>query len=207
MRNLRVRLYTTILLIVDRTSSFTPINYKSSAGHWVTSLSMSKNNHRARLEKNLEDLMDRDWREFRAKLVAQEAIEQKEHDDRSRANSEVCEKQSRQEKFGSIFAAIFSSGKLSQDGSIFDGNSVGGATSASMLHNCEDPFVSPAEIPVLMQSKVNIDKHRWAHSITHVEPGCVLVANEKLGGVFHQTVILITEHNDAVGSTGIVINR
>ena len=75
------------------------------------------------------------------------------------------------------------------------------------MPECEDPFVSHAEIPVLMQSKVIIDKHRWAHPITHIEPGCVLVANEKLGGVFHQTVILIIEHNDAVGSKGIVINR
>jgi len=35
----------------------------------------------------------------------------------------------------------------------------------------------------------------------------VLVANEKLGGVFHQTVVLVIEHNDVTGSTGIVINR
>jgi hypothetical protein len=39
---------------------------------------MSKNSDRAHLEKNLEDLMDNDWRVFRARLVAQEAAESKE---------------------------------------------------------------------------------------------------------------------------------
>jgi putative transcriptional regulator len=199
------RFTSAILLAVDTTFAFAP-NFFLTTTDRSSSLFMSKNNHRARLEKNLEELMDRDWRVFRAKLVAQEAIEQKEHDDRSRANPEMYEKQSRQEKFGNIFAAIFNN-KHSTSGSIFDGNSIGGATSESILPECEDPFVSHAEIPVLMQSKVIIDKHRWAHPITHIEPGCVLVANEKLGGVFHQTVILITEHNDAVGSKGIVINR
>lgn len=33
------------------------------------------------------------------------------------------------------------------------------------------------------------------------------MANEKLGGVFHQTVVLIIEHNELTGSTGMVINR
>lgn len=48
----------------------------------------------------------------------------------------------------------------------------------------------------------------WHSSqIPHIEPGCVLVANERLGGVFHQTVVLIIDHNDSSGSTGIVINR
>jgi hypothetical protein len=45
--------------------------------------------------------------------------------------------------------------------------------------NCEDPFVSREELPILINSGVTIDKHRWAHTIPHVEPGCVLVANEK----------------------------
>ena len=57
------------------------------------------------------------------------------------------------------------------------------------------------------EPKVKIDKHRWAHPLFHVEPGCILVANEKLGGVFHQTVVLIIDHHDTAGSTGMVINR
>ena len=37
--------------------------------------------------------------------------------------------------------------------------------------------------------------------------GCVLIANEKLGGVFHQTVVLIVDHHEKTGTTGVVINR
>jgi putative transcriptional regulator len=57
------------------------------------------------------------------------------------------------------------------------------------------------------EPNVKLDKHRWAHPLFHVEPGCILVANERLGGVFHQTVVLIIDHNEAAGTTGMVINR
>ena len=156
--------------------------------------------------------MDRDWRVFRARLVAQEAHEAEQQTDQSQNNhkpksSPHDEKKAKQEKLGNIFAAIFNHSK-NIDSSIFNGDSVGGATSDSMIPDtCQDPFISRAEIPVLLQSKVEVDKHRWAHSLPHIEPGCVLVANEKLGGVFHQTVVLVIEHNDVTGSTGIVINR
>merc|ERR1712218_139142 len=74
---------------------------------------------------------------------------------------------------------------------------------------CDDPFASVDEIVALnpLFQHVEVDKRWWAHSIPHIEPGCVLVANERLGGVFHQTVVLIIDHNDTTGSTGIVINR
>ena len=190
--------------------TFTP---NRSAHQAMTALFMSKDNNRARFEKNLEDLMDRDWRVFRAKLVAQEAHDAQEdvtNQSNQSRDSEVRppeDKQVRQEKFGNIFASIFHH-KDHHDASIFNGDAVGGATSGSMIpENCEDPFVSKAEIPVLLQPRVNVNKHRWAHSLFHIEPGCVLVANEKLGGVFHQTVVLVIEHNDVTGSTGIVINR
>ena len=71
-----------------------------------------------------------------------------------------------------------------------------------------DPFVSAAELPIHMKSATpEINKHRWAHDIAHIEPGCVLIANEKLGGVFHQTVVLIVDHHEKTGTTGVVINR
>lgn len=180
-----------------------------------------KNSDRARVEKTLEDMMDNDWRLFRANLVAKELVDAL--DTRPKSVEAVPavhdEKQARQEKFGSIFAAIFShsnkqpqhvvNGKDSPTRrSIFDGHNIGGATVDSMIpESCEDPFVSEAEIPVLLTPKAQVDRHRWAHPIAHIEPGCVLIANEKLGGVFHQTVVLVIEHNEATGSTGIVINR
>jgi hypothetical protein len=164
-----------------------------------------KNSDRAHLEKNLEDLMDNDWRVFRAKLVAQEEIEAQE-----KPPSIADEKLAKQGQLGEMFAgaisSIFSSKhKDHPEKDIFDGHSIGGALPNDIVS--QDPFVSAAELPILMKPKVNIDKHRWAHEIPHIEPGCILVANEKLGGVFHQTVVLIIEHNDANGSTGVVINR
>lgn len=80
------------------------------------------------------------------------------------------------------------------------------APELKLTHSYEDPFVSPAELPLFIQ-ETKINKHRWAHEIPHVEPGCVLIANEKLGGVFHQTVVLIVQHCERSGSIGMVINR
>jgi len=104
-------------------------------------------------------------------------------------------------------------------GDIFDGYSVGGATkfstigvsssSTSSSSSCSDPFMDEEECALIynVPNNVKLDKHRWAHPLFHVEPGCILVANERLGGVFHQTVVLIIDHNEAAGSTGMVINR
>lgn len=74
-----------------------------------------------------------------------------------------------------------------------------------ILYN-DDPFVSEAELPLLIP-KTNINKHRWAHEIPHLEAGCVLIANERLGGIFHQTVVLIVQHCENEGTFGVVINR
>jgi len=170
---------------------------------------MSKNSDRAHLEKNLEDLMDNDWRVFRARLVAQETAEAKEVTKKPTASTDHDDdKPAKLEQLGNLFAGAISSifSKDTKDEDIFDGRSIGGADLPDGIIS-QDPFVSVAEIPMLMKPKVAIDKTRWAHPIPHIEPGCILVANEKLGGVFHQTVVLIIEHNEANGSTGIVINR
>lgn len=105
-------------------------------------------------------------------------------------------------------------------GDIFDGDDIGGATklskigvssitsSSSSSYTCSDPFMDEEECALIYDTpNVKLDRHRWAHPLFHVEAGCILVANEKLGGVFHQTVILIIDHNEAAGSTGLVINR
>ena len=78
------------------------------------------------------------------------------------------------------------------------------------MNGINDPFAGEREIPALIGeaiAKESFDNHRWAHQLDHIEPGCVLVANEKLGGVFHQTVLLMIDHNDRDGSLAIVINR
>lgn len=53
--------------------------------------------------------------------------------------------------------------------SIFDGDAVGGATASSTLPNgvlVDDPFLSEAELPSVVQPKNKLDKHRWAHPVS-----------------------------------------
>ena len=129
--------------------------------------------------------------------------------------------------FAGAIASIFS-GKEGQNGDIdenldndgelstqtqeilLDGEEIAIGATGVPSFICEDPFASEEEIVATAQyvsAAGQLDKYRWAHPISHIEPGCILVANEKLGGVFHQTVVLVIEHNDITGSTGIVINR
>jgi putative transcriptional regulator len=94
------------------------------------------------------------------------------------------------------------------DANIYRGDSVGrGVPPGDFVY--QDPFVSADELPIHIRPKkyAPVNKHRWAHPIEHIEPGCVLIANEKLGGVFHQTVVLIVDHHEKTGTTGVVINR
>ena len=207
--------WTSLLLlasILENMAAFVPSSQKCRLQPSFMSKNSSdrKNSDRAHLEKNLEDLMDNDWRVFRARLVAQERIEAREKAKRP-PNSHNDEKLAKQGQLGDLFAgaisSIFSKPKDHNNNheDIFDGRYIGGALPDDLVS--QDPFVSAAELPILMKPKVIIDKHRWAHEIPHIEPGCILVANEKLGGVFHQTVVLVIEHNEANGSTGVVINR
>jgi len=167
--------------------------------------------NRARMEKTFEDMMGEDWRLVRARLVAQEKVEEHQLSSASSGSSSSTEGEDdkRHNQLGNMFSgaisSLFSHGKHAEDcekrDAIFDGHRIG------LHNNIEDPFASDDEIVAVKQPSVELDKHRWAHPISHVEPGCVLLANEKLGGVFHQTVVLIIDHHEATGSTGIVINR
>ena len=175
--------------------------------------------------------MGEDWREFRARLVAREHIDDtatSKSSESSNSKSKSSSLSSSQED-GGIFGAITSmfsrkiGNKENDDSSssttatatatnIFDGDAVGGATKYSTISTsfspCSDPFMDEEECHIIYDApNVKLDKHRWAHPLFHVEPGCILVANEKLGGVFHQTVVLIIDHHETAGSTGMVINR
>ena len=216
--------------------------------------------------------MGEDWREFRAKLVAREHVEEMGID--GSLNQSSSNKSSKKKDEGGILGALSSIFKKDDQNNkksnsaqgetdkylgllgtksslsdtdkrtnIFDGVDVGGATKFSKIEvewDCSDPFMDDEECHLIYdESDVQLDKHRWAHPLFHVEPGCILVANEKLvscirmytviyilgwllfmyltrsymlsaclqGGVFHQTVVLIIDHNEATGSTGMVINR
>jgi putative transcriptional regulator len=165
-------------------------------------------------------MMNNDWRVFRASLVAQERAEKTDPNSPAShlgAGGDGLQKQGQlSDMFAGAINNIFrNKEKASSDAAkrenIFVGDSVGGAelgdNTDDTIFVFEDPFVSAEELPLLLKPKVKINKHRWAHEISNVEPGCVLVANEKLGGVFHQTVVLIIEHHESSGSIGVVINR
>jgi putative transcriptional regulator len=121
--------------------------------------------------------------------------------------------------FGAAISSIFKSkhhqsgrdaakGRQDNHNNIYRGDSIGrGIPDAEFVY--QDPFVSADELPIHIKPKsyAPVNKHRWAHPIEHIEPGCVLIANEKLGGVFHQTVVLIVDHHEKTGTTGVVINR
>jgi putative transcriptional regulator len=72
----------------------------------------------------------------------------------------------------------------------------------------QDPFASAEELPIHIKPQdYTFDSHRWAHPMDHIEPGCVFLANERLNGVFHHSVVLVVDHHPGTGTTGIVINR
>jgi len=202
----------------------TPLSTKAAGTPSSTAQAMSKNSDRAHIERNLEDMMNNDWRVFRAHLVAQEQAEQAEG--RSKKNSSEhsnltadtdsknLQKQSQlSQLFDSAVNSIFKNKTTTAAATrenIFKGDSVGGLPVGDQddMVFCNDPFVSAGELPLLLKPLVpKIDKHRWAHEIPHVEVGSVLIANEKLGGVFHQSILLIIEHSKNAGSIGVVINR
>ena len=195
----------------------------------------TKNSDRARTERILEESMGDDWRLFRAKLVAQEKAaistekkksqtlsSPKDEDQESSPSSKASPstQQNELEKqgqlgdlFGAAISSIFKSGghkettKVS-DENIYRGDSIGrGVLQSELMY--QDPFVSADELPIHIKPKMYapVNKHRWAHEIDHIEPGCVLIANEKLGGVFHQTVVMVVDHHEKTGTTGVVINR
>jgi putative transcriptional regulator len=178
---------------------------------------MSKKSNRAHIDKNLEDLLDNDWRVFRAKLVAQEALEAEQAYSRPQPLEYRDERLAEQKYMGDLFAGsvgpyVFDKmntrKKQNQhnDDDLFEGRSIGQAD-IPMDFETQDPFVSADEIPTLMKPKVKLDRHRWAHQIPNIEPGCIIVANEKLKGAFHQTVVLVVDHDEIHGTLGIIINR
>ena len=134
------------------------------------------------------------------------------------STTEELEKQGQlSDIFGAAISSIFKSNRDSlmssrrshSDDNIYRGDSIGRAVLQNVHDDFDDPFVSADELPIHLKPKSTpaVSKHRWAHSIEHIEPGCILIANEKLGGVFHQTVVLIVDHHEKTGTTGVVINR
>lgn len=47
---------------------------------------------------------------------------------------------------------------------------------------------------------------QWAHQIANPEKGCLLVAKHENMAMFSNTVVLLLEHSDKIGSVGIILN-
>jgi putative transcriptional regulator len=160
--------------------------------------SSSNNVNRARVEQIFEESMGNDWKLFRAQLVAQEQAERSEEGDSSLSSvygDDLNNKDPRRaEEFCDTVVSV-----------IFPPSTTNMATSDGSMP--QDPFVSPDELRIHIQPKIRVNKHRWAHPIDHIEIGCILIANEELQGVFQQTVVLVVDHDEETGTTGVIINR
>ena len=207
--NIKMKVYRTAVVLI------TTLNMKNQCDSFLSSpririthtdtisVRMAKDNDRAKIERDFEDMMGDDWRVFRAKLIAQEhneAVGGGFENENDWKNGHV-------DSFGRTFkqptrsfSDHLSTQDFIQEFNEFKAFNDGG-------REVTDPFASDDEKVAAKCNKVHFDKHRWAHPISHVETGCVLIANEKLGGVFHQTVILIVNHDEQTGSTGVCINR
>jgi len=216
MTNLIVRSFA-ILALTATTGNTNAFQSPTTTLSTTSSALFSKNSGRAHTERMLEESMGDDWRLFRAKLVAQEKMEasvsqtnKKKKKDKD-LNDELLDKHQAQlgELFAGAISSIFHSSNetpTKKEDNLMNGDRIGGAEQPTLP--TPDPFVSAAELPIhLPACQPKLSKHRWAHDIAHIEPGCVLIANEKLGGVFHQTVVLIVDHHEKTGTTGVVINR
>jgi len=220
---------TTILtLLFAGASSVIGFVIPSSKGCSKTAL-RTKDSDRARTERILEECMGDDWRLFRAKLVAQEKAESMSSlatssgkqissssplaSTASSPSDDELKKQGQlSDLFGAAISSIFKSSNQKDASKISDGNIYrGDVIGRGVPHDdfiCQDPFVSADELSIHIKPKnYTFDKHRWAHSVDHIVPGCVLIASEKPGDVFNQTVVLIVDHHKKNGTTGVVINR
>ncbi|GMH63796.1 hypothetical protein TrRE_jg6010 [Triparma retinervis] len=109
-------------------------------------------------KKDLESVIPPDWRQFRARLVADE----KWREDQTKAMAK------------SSFKRFF------------------------LPPAADDGYPAAKETSEFPE--------HWAHPIHQVEHGSVLIANEKLGGVFSRAVVLMLSVGHGK-STGVVINR
>ena len=64
----------------------------------------------------------------------------------------------------------------------------------------EAPWEGPVVLPTSSGAR------HFVHELGRPEPGCLLIANEVMPGLFWQTVIFMLEHSDT-GSLGLVLNR
>jgi len=176
---------------------------------FLTKLFVGKSNTRARLERKYNDMMEDDWRWFRANLIAVEKTRRER--DALRAKQQQQQQQQQQSLGQSSLGNNNGVSQTFREQNNIDCPPVKEIRPGHYYVGFEEELESEIypfdEGPLFGDSDVKVDKLCWAHKIPSVEVGAVLIAGYELGGVFHQSVTLIVSHNNSTGSIGVVINR
>jgi putative transcriptional regulator len=165
----------------------------------VDSVSAHKNLDRAHTELEFDHAMGDDWRLFRAKLVAQERSQPKPRRLFSTARLKnlvkSCVSLLQQKRTDGVLARALIRAPTDYQSNI--------------KLSDQDPFVSPDELPIFITDSPKVDKHRWAHPLSYIEPGCVLLASEKNrpSNPFYKTAILVLQHDAETGTVGVILNK
>lgn len=153
---------------------------------------------------------DDDWRAFRAKLIAQEHLQDK-------TTSKSSNPTTIEQVVGSLFFKALDSIHLMDAAPAYKSSKDAKQTKAPLFYDdfhlnppaeelLEDDNPSQSTLFILPSSSSPVNAS-WAHPISHLEPGCVLISNENIGGIYHQSVILLIEHSSQGSSTGLMLNR
>jgi putative transcriptional regulator len=185
----------------------------------ATSVSAHKNLDRAHTELEFEHAMGDDWRLFRAKLVAQERSQQPKPRGRLFSTAQARLKNLveswvsllQQKRTGGLLArAIININIRAPSRTDDQSNCTTSISNIKLLSDQQDPFVSADELPIFITTySPKVDKHRWAHPLSYIEPGCVLLASERLrpSNPFYKTAILVLQHDAETGTIGVILNK
>ncbi len=224
----------TITVLSRATQGFTsPLHFGIPTS---TSLYMArKSSDRARIERNLEDMMGNDWREFRAKLVAQEQAaatlrEQQEHHMMMPSSTtmqrrpmtpdsqlyyhahDVIDLQPNHRPYSTLQPSpqISSSFMTDMPPSQTVGDLFAGAINIFDGYRISGKSLKCSD-PFVSEDELPIMMQKQVtinkHRWAHVIPSPEPGSVLISNTMFHQTVVLIISHCDVKGSTGIVINR
>lgn len=182
-------------------TSFTSQPMKRSVS--VASVSAHKNLDRAHTELEFEHAMGDDWRLFRAKLVAQERFQPK-----PRRLFSTVRLKNFVKRWVSLLQQKRTGGLLARARAL-----IRAPTDYQNQFNIklsdQDPFVSADELPIFITDSPKVDKFRWAHSLSYIEPGCVLLASDRVrpSSPFYRTAILVLQHDIETGTVGVILNK
>lgn len=163
-----------------------------------------KNLDRAHTELEFEHAMGDDWRLFRAKLIAQERSQPK-----PRRLFSTVRLKNLVKSWVSLLKQKRTGGLLARARALIRAPTDYQNQSNIKKLLDQDPFVSAGELPIFIKDSPKVDSRRWAHPLSHIEPGCVLLANERVrpSNPFYKTAILVLQHDAETGTVGVILNK